>query len=179
MTFRRHRFGRRTAIPFSPDAPRPAVAGIAARATPYVVPPTECFMSLRTGAVTCHNTESVGELESPMYGRGGGYGSGLGRGMPLDSPLNRILTREPVGPWTLVGYATTDDPAMAQSRDRTMGIYSQTVDTRRDRYNYRVGDSNNVPLDLGEKVTWVMDGAAVTVPGQSATYTAHLYQNFR
>jgi hypothetical protein len=124
--------------------------------------------------------ESSGEL-------GGGVaassfcGSGIGnvRNMPLDSPLNRILQREPVGPWSLVGYVTTDDPTLAQSRDRTMLLHAQTVDTRRDRYNYRVVDSNGVPLDLGEKVNWIMDGSNVSIPGQSATYTAHLYQNFR
>jgi hypothetical protein len=60
-----------------------------------------------------------------------------------------------------------------------MMLHSQTVDTRRDRYNYRVVDSNGVPLDLGEKVNWIMDGASVSIPGQSAGYTAHLYQKFR
>jgi hypothetical protein len=84
-----------------------------------------------------------------------------------------------VGPWELVGFVTTNDTAMAQSRDRTMTLYAQTVDTRRDRYNYRIVDSNAVPLDIGDKVKWKMDGETVTIPGQSATYTLHLYGNFK
>jgi len=160
--------------------PTAAVAPVAPRPTPDVVPPPECFLNLRTGAVACHTFESAGGLPPPAYGgMGGGTGINSVSGMPFDSPLNRILTREPVGPWQVVGYVTTDDPAMAQSRDRTMILHAQTVDTRRDRYNYRVLDSNAVPLDMGEKVNWIMDGAGVVIPGQSSTYTAHLYQNFR
>jgi hypothetical protein len=172
-------------ISFFPSAPTVGgVAPVAPRHTPYAVPPTECFLNLNTGAVACRSTESYGGLpSSDMFYSGLPYGMGTGlnsvHGMPLDSPLNRILQREPVGPWQVVGYVTTDTPAMAQSRDRTMALHAQTVDTRRDRYNYRAVDSNGVPLDLGEKVNWIMDGSPVAIPGQSATYTAHLYKNFR
>lgn len=163
---------------FSPNAPRQTtVAPVAPRHTPYVVEPTECFMNLRTGAVACVNTESSGGL--PL-GNQLNHSLQFNRTiMPMDSPLNRILQREPVGPWVLVGYVTTDDPTMAQSRDRTMILHCQTVDTRRDKYNYRVVDSNGVPLDLDEKVKWIMDNSVVSIPGQSSTYTAHLYQDFR
>jgi hypothetical protein len=99
--------------------------------------------------------------------------------MPIDSPLNRILVREPVGPWELVGFITTNDPGDSQSRDRTMVFYAQTVDTRRDRYNYRVLDSNGVPIDVGEKVRWKSNGETLSVPGQSATYTINLYDKFK
>ena len=134
----------------------------------------DCFLNLRTGEVAC--VPPSPHTHTPLS-MGGGIASVTG--MPLDSPLNRILQREPVGPWTVVGYVTTDDPSMAQSRDRTMVLHAQTVDTRRDRYNYRVVDSNSVPLDLGEKVNWIMDGSGVSIPGQSSPYTAHLYQKFR
>ena len=96
-----------------------------------------------------------------------------------DSPLNRILTRGPVGPWNLVGYAQTNDPANSSSRDRTMMVYSQRVDQGRNRYNYRVTDSNGVPLDIGENVQWKMSGDTVQVPGQSSTYQLHLYSNYQ
>ena len=60
-----------------------------------------------------------------------------------------------------------------------MMIYAQTVDTRRNRYNYRAVDSNHVPLDLGEKLEWKMDGEVLSIPGQSADYTLHLYSNYK
>lgn len=158
---------------FSPDAPTPgdlSIAPVAARNTPYVTPPTNCWQNLGTGQITCTATGSHGGLypeTSPF------------RTMPIDSPLNRILTREPVGAWKLVGYASTNDAAGTSSRDKTMTVYAQSVDTRRDRYNYRVVDSNGVPLDIGDKVGWKMDGGSITVPGQSSDYTLHLYPNFK
>jgi hypothetical protein len=157
------------AVPFQPNAPSRAVAPTAGRATPYVTDPLQCWQNLGSGEVTCLNNESHGGL------------SGIRNvpSIPFDSPLNRILTREPVGPWELVGFITTDDPTLAQSRDRTMTMYAQTVDRRRDRYNYRVVDSNAVPLDIGDKVRWKSDGESVAIPGQSATYTMHLYGQFK
>jgi hypothetical protein len=146
--------------------------------SPYVQSPprNQCWQNLGSGAVVCTNTESVGELQSEHT-----FGSGIHSvaGVPTDSPLNRILAREPVGPWELVGYITTDDAVNAQSRDRTMVVHAQTVDTRRDRYNYRVLDSNGVPIDVGEKVQWKMDGETFGVPGQSATFTMHLYDKYK
>lgn len=100
-------------------------------------------------------------------------------GLDPSSPLNRVLQRQPVGPWKRVGYVTTDDPAMSQSRDRSMVFYAQTVDTRRDKYNYQVVDSNNVPMDIAEKVGWKSDGEMLSVPGQTASYTLHLYANYK
>ena len=146
--------------------------------SPYVQPPprNQCWQNLGSGAVVCTNTDSIGELESERR-----FGSGMHSvaGLPTDSPLNRILTREPMGPWELVGYITTEDVGNAQSRDRTMVIHAQTVDTRRDRYNYRVLDSNGVPIDVGEKVQWKMDGETLSVPGQSASFTFHLYDKYK
>jgi hypothetical protein len=96
-----------------------------------------------------------------------------------DSPLNRILTRQPVGPWELVGTAVTDAASTSQSRDRTMLVYAQTVDTARDRYNYRVVDSNQVPLDVQEKTGWKTEGTKLQIPGQSSDYTLNLYRRFK
>ncbi len=106
------------------------------------------------------------------------YGSQIVDERP-DSPLNRILTRGPVGPWNLVGYAQTNDPANSSSRDRTMMVYAQRVDQGRNRYNYRVTDSNGVPLDLGENVNWKMSGDTLSVPGQSTSYQLQLYSNYK
>jgi hypothetical protein len=146
--------------------------------SPYVQTPprNECWQNLGSGVVVCTNTQSKGQLRSEMK-----FGSGLHSvaGIPADTPLNRILQREPVGPWELVGYITTNDAATSQSRDRTMVIHAQTVDTRRDRYNYRVLDSNGVPIDVGEKVVWKMDGETFSVPGQSTTFTLHLYEKYK
>lgn len=160
--------------------------------SPYRIPSdAECFLNLRTGAVACVSNESSGGLPRPSTpslpssslpsSSSSSCGSGLGPGLDLelDSPLNRILQREPVGPWTAVGYVTSDEADALQSRDRAMTLHAQTVDTRRDRYNYRVTNSNGVALDLGDKVDWIMEGTTVSVPGQISTYTVHLYQKFR
>ena len=165
--------GMAPTISFSPDAPSPgslSLTPVAARNTPYVTPPTNCWQNLGTGQVTCTATGSHGGLypETLPFAT-----------MPIDSPLNRILTREPVGPWNLVGYASTNDAAGTSSRDRNLTVYAQSVDTRRDRYNYRVVDSNGVPLDIGDTVQWKMDGGSLSVPGQASDYTLHLYPNFK
>lgn len=97
----------------------------------------------------------------------------------VDSPLNRILTRRPAGPWERVGYVSTDDESMAQSRDRTMSLLAQRIDSARDIYNYQVIDSNGVNIDIGDEVNWKMDLETVSVPSQSATYTVHIYSRFK
>ena len=167
-------------VPIQPDAPGAlSVSPVAGRPTPYVTPPSNCWQNLGSGQVVCMANESHGGL----YGAGGVVGGGVGGMYPpvggIDSPLSRILTREPTGPWRLVGYATANDTTGTQSRDRSMMVYSQTVDTRRDKYNYRVVDSNGVPLDIGDTIGWKMDGEVVGVPGQSGDYTLHLYPNFK
>lgn len=154
-------YGSPAVVAFSPNAPCGAP-----RPSPYVTNPLQCWQNLGTGEVSCLNNESRGGLVRSAV-------------MPLDSPLNRILTREPVGPWELVGFVTSNDVSSTQSRDRTMTVYAQTVDTRRNRYNYRVVDSNSVPMDVGDKVEWKSDGETMSIPGQGATYTLHLYGNFK
>lgn len=106
------------------------------------------------------------------------YGSEIVDELP-DSPLNRVLTRGPVGPWNLVGYIQTDNPANTSSRDRTMMVYAQRQDRGRDRYNYRVTDNNGVPLDVGENEHWKTSGATIQVPGQAHPFQLHLYKNYQ
>lgn len=96
-----------------------------------------------------------------------------------DSPLNRILTRQALGPWQLVGAAITDLPNHTASKDRTMLVYAQSVDSARNRYNYRIVDNNNVPLDIAEKVHWKDDHAPLHVPGYPHKYQLKLYGTFR
>ena len=96
-----------------------------------------------------------------------------------DSPLNRILTRQPIGPWQLVGAAVTKFPSDTFSKDRTMLVYAQTVDSARNRYNYRVVDSNSVPLDIGHKVQWKDEHSHLHIPGYPSKYKLHLYDTFR
>ena len=122
-------------------------------------------MNLRTGEVSCTPLASACVPWN--------------RTTPIDTPLNRILHQETFGPWRVVGYVTTVDTSMAQSRDRTMMLHAQLVPTRRERYNYRVIDSNGVALDVGEKVSWIMHDSVISIPSQAAAYTVHLYQNFR
>lgn len=104
-------------------------------------------------------------------------------GMPFSpcvvqsSPLDRVLTRGSRGPWELVGYVTTSDPT--QSHDRAMRLHAQAVDRRRNRYNYRVVDRNEVPLDVLEEGLWLTEGDAVAVPGQAVPFVVHLYEKFR
>jgi hypothetical protein len=208
-------YGESQQIPFSPNAPTPAVAPAAGRATPYIEPPQECFMSLRTGAVTCLNQQRAYLDGAPSYAttigqgqqsqaqnnhghgqKGQGQGpTGFPGGYPgrypghvygseivdqrADSPLNRLLTRGPVGPWNLVGYAVTDSPGTSSSRDKSMLVYAQRIDRGRDRYNYRITDSNNVPMDVGESVHWKSEGETIHVPGQPSDFTLHVYESFR
>ena len=92
------------------------------RKNPYVERPrprTQCWQNLGTGNVVCSNTQSKGELPNEQFVRRNTHpfpsstcGSGIHSvaNMPIDSPLNRILVREPVGPWELVGFITTNDP---------------------------------------------------------------------
>lgn len=96
-----------------------------------------------------------------------------------DSPLNRILTRQALGPWQLVGAAVTDRPRDTSSKDRTMLVYAQSVDSARNRYNYRIVDNNSVPLDVGEKIPWKDDFAPLHVPGYPNEYRLKLYGTFR
>ena len=96
-----------------------------------------------------------------------------------DSPLNRILTRQALGPWQLVGAAVTDQPRDTSSKDRTMLVYAQSVDSARNRYNYRIVDNNSVPLDVGEKIPWKDDFAPLHVPGYPNEYRLKLYGTFR
>lgn len=105
------------------------------------------------------------------------YGSRVVDERP-DSPLNRVLTRGPTGPWNLVGYITNNSEHAA-SRDRTMMVYAQRVDAGRNRYNYRVTDNNGVPLDISDNTHWKTDGDIMHVPGQHHTFTLHLYSQFR
>lgn len=110
----------------------------------------------------------------PNYVYGGSVVAG-----PPDSPLNRILQRSPAGPWKLVGAAISDHPHTTAPRDRTMMVYAQMVDSGRDRYNYRVVDPNNVPLDIDTKVHWKNDGDRLRVPGYPGDYVLQLYYNYR
>ena len=96
-----------------------------------------------------------------------------------DSPLNRILTRQALGPWEMVGAAITDVPGDTASKDRTMLVYAQSVDSARNRYNYRIVDNNSVPLDIGEKIPWKDDHAPLHVPGYPNKYRLKLYGTFR
>ena len=189
---------------FSPDAEfyNEQVTPIAARATPYTSPPQECSINLKTGIIQCMNQESFGELRTIPQFKGScpvshkiaealsttnNFGSGqddmplthhFGRTYPTDSPLNRILTRQPVGPWKLIGNVITTNPNSSESRDRTMLVYVQSQDTARDRYNYRVVDSNNVPLEVYTNVRWKSGGETFQIPGQSYPYTLYLYSPY-
>ena len=96
-----------------------------------------------------------------------------------DSPLNRILSRQALGPWQLVGAAITDKPGDTASKDRTMLVYAQSVDSARNRYNYRIVDNNSVPIDIGEKIAWKDDHAPLHVPGYPNKYRLKLYGTFR
>jgi len=182
-------YGDDDTLAFSPDAPLyPPLAPVQGRATPYTIAPLQCTVNVRTGTVRCVDNESHGELQPyisvpagfPRMPRGNmNYvvGSSI-VGEPPDSPLNRILSRPPTGPWELVGAA------VAHRKDtlpeaKTMMVYAQTVDSARDRYNYRVVDSNGVPLDIGYKVRWKGNGDRLEIPGYGHHYELMLYQTYR
>jgi hypothetical protein len=173
-------------VPFYADAPEyPPLAPVKGRATPYTAPPRVCTVNYHTGTVKCWDNESRGGL----YGTGAGaypfiprtfnhVQAGMTVNEPADSPLNRILQRPPTGPWQLVGAAVAQG-GHAPAEEKTMMVYAQTVDASRDRYNYRVVDSNSVPLDVAHKVHWKQEGDALHVPGYGANYQLHLYERFR
>lgn len=156
-----------------------------------------------SGVLECLNNESRGELPPPAFAMAAYRRPQVPPQVPFDTPLNRILSRGAVGPWMLVGAAIAaarhsgaerrphlrgrrrdedggdgggedDDKAR---RDRTMRVYAQSVDAARDRYNYRVVDGNNVPLEIGENVRWLDDGDALYVPGYGH-YRLQLYGRF-
>lgn len=192
---------------FSPDAPEyPPLAPVKPRATPYTVAPRVCSVNYRTGTVNCWDNESHGGLyprftpasPPPQFGYGpapameeGATGrrpflpqtfnyvnGGMNVYEPADSPLNRILQRPPTGPWQLVGAAVAHDQHVAP-KEKTMLVYAQTVDSARDRYNYRVVDGNSVPLDVGYKIHWKSNGDSVSIPGYHNNYHLKLYETFR
>lgn len=164
---------------FSPDAPPyPELAPVAPRATPYTEVPLQCSLNLVTGTVRCVNNESRRGLYSQPWLPNANYVTGeqVVR-EPPDSPLNRILSRPPTGPWELVGAAVSHGRAAPE--EKTMLVYAQTVDSARDRYNYRVVDSNNVPLDIGYKVHWKGDSETLHIPGYGHHYKLLLYSRYR
>lgn len=186
------------------------MAPVKPRATPYTELPAQCFIEPQRGTIRCFTTESHGGLyprpymPEPRYepryeprpvminsGRVAPvvpvenfnyvYGQEL-VAQPYDSPLNRILTRQPTGPWRLVGAAVLDHGHEdVPPKIRTMMVYCQTVDSARDRYHYRVVDNNNVPLDLdgGERVRWKSDGERLHIPGYPPHYRLHLYNSYQ
>ena len=169
---------------FSPDAiVHPAVTPVKPRPSPMTEYPLQCSINLRTNIIRCVNNESRGELQfmggvpvAPFYGGGGGRGV---VNEPADSPLNRILTRPPTGPWVLVGAAVTTEPSHSSAREKTMSVYSQTVDSARNKYNYRVVDGNNVPLDIGTNESFRDDGSLLHIPGYHGAYRLKLYNQYR
>ena len=171
---------------FSPDAPlAPPLAPVSGRATPYTIAPLQCTVNVRTGTVRCVDNESHGELHPylttftrvPRSNMNYVVGSSV-VAEPPDSPLNRILSRPPTGPWELVGAAVTHRKDTLPEA-KTMMVYAQTVDSARDRYNYRVVDSNGVPLDIGYKVRWKGNGDLLEIPGYGRHYELMLYQTYR
>ena len=123
--------------------------------------PLQCTVNYRSGTIRCVNRDN-----NPMM-------FNIARPSPvwrpprmqvLDSPLNRILTRQALGPWKVVGAAVASEKDTSNNT-RAMLVYAQSVDTARNRYNYRVIDNNNVPLDLEYKVAWKDDHAPLHIPG--------------
>lgn len=173
---------------FSPDAPLyPPLTPVQGRATPYTIAPLQCTVNVRTGTVRCVDNESHGELHpyASLQPRRVPVPSNMNYvvgssvvGEPPDSPLNRILSRPPTGPWELVGAAVTHRRETLPEA-KTMMVYAQTVDSARDRYNYRVVDSNGVPLDIGYKVRWKGNGDRLEIPGYGHHYELMLYQTYR
>lgn len=173
---------------FSPDAPPyPPLAPVKGRATPYTETPQVCTINYRTGTIRCVDNESHGGLYPPVYARQALYPSpnnfnyvtgNMVVAEPPDSPLNRILSRPPTGPWQLVGAAVSHNKH-EPPREKTMLVYAQVVDSARDRYNYRVVDNNQVPLDVGYKVRWKNDGEPLHIPGYGKDYTLMLYNTYR
>ena len=131
------------------------------RASPYIKAPQNCWQNLATGQVACTTQESYGELNQNDF-----------LGAQLDSPLNRILQRPPTGPWRLVGYATSEG-------NNNMLVYAQTVDSRRNKYNYRVVDTDGIPMDADENVQWIMSGDTLKVNGNDTVFTLQLYRPYR
>ena len=200
----------------------PAGAGrFAGGADPYVVPQPCYNINMRNGMITA-SSEQYGMLEGPP----------IVPSLAPDSPLNRIFTRGPVGPWEKVGYVFRgparpkggqgcncgQHPCQCQNRrhdsrtsrssssrsshshsnssrstntlirrlthenddnvfEKTMPLFARKLDYRRNSYDYRVVDTNSVPIDVGHRVQWKMSGERVFVQGYGE-YTIHIYDNF-
>ena len=142
--------------------------------------PLQCTVNYRSGTIRCLNQDNnamVFNISRPTPTPAVRRLLPLPRMQMLDSPLNRILTRQAVGPWEVVGAAVASDKDTS-TNTRAMLVYAQSVDTARNRYNYRVIDNNNVPLDLEYKVAWKDDHAPLHIPGYPHKYHLHLYDNY-
>ena len=145
---------------YSFPSPSHGIAPVGRRATPYVMEPQQCFFDSSVGAITCLSQQSVGGL----HARGA-------------HTLPQVYTNGPVGPWTLVGYVRDPSPQTPVVGGTRMLLYCQRCSASRSRYNYRVTDTNEVPVDVSENSMWLTDGATVDIEGVSVV--VHLYRQYR
>jgi hypothetical protein len=150
----------------------PPIAPIKPQNTPYVIP-QPCYTpvcSLVTG--TC-------ELQGPSTQNSQlqNFPSGSFRSSfsPFLNPLPQIYSRGVYGPWQKVGYVVSSNEPV---KDRTMQLYARIIDRRRDRYDYRVTDTNGVAIDIDSGVKWKSSGDIVKVDGRIDPYTIKLYREF-
>ena len=101
--------------------------------------------------------------------------SGLDRPGALGMPL--IYNRGMPGPWQRVGYVVANGGDV-NTRDKTMPLFARTIDTRRDKYDFRVTDVNGVAIDVASNHRWYSSGDSVHVDGRDTPYTVKLYKEY-
>lgn len=165
---------------------------------PYAAPQQCTIIDTQTGAMMAASTQRAGlqgppmrppsfappprsVYSSPRYAPHGDIGIGGPVGIggpfgPIDSPIVQVYGRGPSGPWERVGYVYTDSDK-AKPEEKTMKLYARQRDYSRNRFDYRVVDSNAVPIDIDRNKKWLDSGDTVHVTGYGQ-YTVKIYDNF-
>jgi len=147
---------------FIPDA-MTCVAPVKPQNTPYTLPPL--YLGSR---VVCDMNECA--IEAPPI-RNFELSND---GWPI-AALPQIYPRGLPGPWQRVGYVVSSHEDV---KDKTMPLFAQKLDYSRNKYNYRVTDTNGVAIDVARNVRWLDEGAKVFVDGRTHPYHVRIYCEF-
>lgn len=142
----------------------PPTSPVRAQYTPYVIP-QPCYTSVCSPVTDTCSLQGASLQNAQLHGSLSGS---------LNS-LPQIYNRGVNGPWQKVGYVVS---SVEPVKDRTMQLYARVVDRRRDRYDYRVTDTNGVAIDVDSVCKWKSNGDVVKIDGRTDPYTIKLYKEF-
>jgi hypothetical protein len=160
--------------------PESVTAPIKPLATPYILDPpyVKAICNLQTGECVIESKsqqDSQLERTSAIYGvreRDGLYQRDY---LAHSNVIPRIYSCGLNGPWQKIGYVYSDKE---EPKDRTMQLYAQAVSNRQNRFNYRVTDTNSVPIEIRNNSKWLNSGDTVRIDGRSDVYTVKIYRDY-